>query len=61
MVTRQNVLMYFVSFDPELSPNNSLAVGVSTNQGTNFSFYPVFLNGSPFASGYDPSALLLSE
>jgi hypothetical protein len=57
----QNVLIYFVSFDPELSPNNSLAVGVSTNQGTNFSFYPVFLNGSPFAGGYDPSALLLSE
>lgn len=57
----QNVLMYFVSFDPDLSPNNSLAVGVSTNQGTNFTYYPVFLDGLPISGAYDPSANLLTE
>lgn len=57
----QNILLYFVSFDPSLSPNNSIAVGVSTNQGTNFSYYPVFLDGVPISGAYDPSANLLSE
>jgi hypothetical protein len=57
----QNILLYFVSFDPALSPNNSIAVGVSTNQGTNFSYYPVFLDGMPISGAYDPSANLLTD
>lgn len=56
-----NVFMYFVRFDPALSPNNSLAAGVSTNEGSTFQFYPVFYNGRPISGAYDPSANLIAE
>ncbi len=57
----QNLLLYFVSFDFLLSPNDSLAAGVSTNEGTSFTFYPVFYEGAPISGAYDPSANLLAE
>jgi hypothetical protein len=44
-----------------LSPNDSLAAGVSTNEGTSFTFYPVFYEGAPISGAYDPSANLLGE
>jgi len=57
----QNLLIHFVSFDFLLSPNDSLAAGVSTNEGTSFTFYPVFYEGAPISGAYDPSANLLGE
>jgi hypothetical protein len=44
-----------------LSPNDSLAAGVSANEGISFTFYPVFYQGVPICGAYDPSANLLGE